>query len=550
MKKDVNLGSRHWRGCHSFTDIICDGESVEAADGARNGALKMGGRYWYYYQIDHDFEFHNPAQPSTRACPFLPGQEVNVLEVPIQVDEGTDVLRRRSCSTDSQSQFTLNPEDKYRVPIPSGPWTERPKSRHVQSTNNQTSQSADARVSPDIRPVSNTSRTTPDPTSTAACESVQPPRAKSGTPSVRSRTTVKKLRRWRSFISRTPSRRAMEDDSLSIPVPPLPRRSTAYDESSSRKGRPETVAASSISSPVPPMPRRNTACDGSAAREGSPRADAIGQDANNPETDSGSTCIDVYSIPAPMREPPPPPPQFIIRHAALDVGSFDDGATPATIGERESWSVASEEHRGADECSGVDLTDVTNDRNTPKHRAVTPRESSTTTTSEEDAGHLASHSSEGQKGDLHYSNSVASSRTSGAFSSVVDSATAYTGTRSSWRLSQPLTPTTSGFAGLSLSFDHADADRLVSQDHGNGGQPFHHGGFHGYSLPEADHASALTITNLETATSVSSPSEERVPFESKHRQQIIDAWNDGAEHHQSSMQELVDDLGYLGELII
>lgn len=48
MKKDSNAGSGHWRGCHSFTNIVCDGETVENADSARNGALKMGGRYWYY----------------------------------------------------------------------------------------------------------------------------------------------------------------------------------------------------------------------------------------------------------------------------------------------------------------------------------------------------------------------------------------------------------------------------------------------------------------------------------------------------------------------
>jgi len=41
------MGRGHWRGCHSFTDIICDGDRLKADDG-RNGGLKMGGTYWYY----------------------------------------------------------------------------------------------------------------------------------------------------------------------------------------------------------------------------------------------------------------------------------------------------------------------------------------------------------------------------------------------------------------------------------------------------------------------------------------------------------------------
>jgi hypothetical protein len=47
MRRDTRKGHGHWRGCHSFTDIICDGDSVTPNKG-RDGALKMGGTYWYY----------------------------------------------------------------------------------------------------------------------------------------------------------------------------------------------------------------------------------------------------------------------------------------------------------------------------------------------------------------------------------------------------------------------------------------------------------------------------------------------------------------------
>lgn len=47
MELDRRISAGHWRGCHTFTDIICDGGSESRSPG-RNGGLKMGGTYWYY----------------------------------------------------------------------------------------------------------------------------------------------------------------------------------------------------------------------------------------------------------------------------------------------------------------------------------------------------------------------------------------------------------------------------------------------------------------------------------------------------------------------
>lgn len=47
MERDKRTGAGHWRGCHTFTDIICDGDSQNMSPG-RSGGLKMGGTYWYY----------------------------------------------------------------------------------------------------------------------------------------------------------------------------------------------------------------------------------------------------------------------------------------------------------------------------------------------------------------------------------------------------------------------------------------------------------------------------------------------------------------------
>ena len=47
MERDKRVGPGQWRGCHTFTDIVCDGQPTYTPDG-RHGGLKMGGTYWYY----------------------------------------------------------------------------------------------------------------------------------------------------------------------------------------------------------------------------------------------------------------------------------------------------------------------------------------------------------------------------------------------------------------------------------------------------------------------------------------------------------------------
>lgn len=47
MKRDRRRGNGIWTGCHKFRNIICDGDSNGIHE-KRDGALKMGGTYWYY----------------------------------------------------------------------------------------------------------------------------------------------------------------------------------------------------------------------------------------------------------------------------------------------------------------------------------------------------------------------------------------------------------------------------------------------------------------------------------------------------------------------
>ncbi|KAJ9298972.1 hypothetical protein DTO271G3_3214 [Paecilomyces variotii] len=116
MEHDKRIGPGHWRGCHTFTNIICDGSRSSPSAG-RSGGLKMGGTYWYYYILDNDEEFYNEAEPVTTSCPFLPGQPVNVLNVPVILPD-TQTIHKRDSSVGSRlsDQRTMNPEDKYMNP--------------------------------------------------------------------------------------------------------------------------------------------------------------------------------------------------------------------------------------------------------------------------------------------------------------------------------------------------------------------------------------------------------------------------------------------------
>ncbi|KAK2873516.1 hypothetical protein FQN49_002294 [Arthroderma sp. PD_2] len=118
MEKDSRTGRGHWKGCHTFTNIICDGHGNPIYPG-RDGGLKMGGTYWYYYILDDDFDFYNESEAWTTSCPLLPGQPLNVLNVPIYLPPAIS-SHGRNDSTSSQlsSQQTMNPEDKYVNPRP------------------------------------------------------------------------------------------------------------------------------------------------------------------------------------------------------------------------------------------------------------------------------------------------------------------------------------------------------------------------------------------------------------------------------------------------
>ncbi|KAB5557939.1 hypothetical protein GE09DRAFT_1221078 [Coniochaeta sp. 2T2.1] len=114
MERDTRRNRGQWRGCHSFNNIICDGDNGYSP--SRDGGLKMGETYYYYYELDGSTEIHDPTVPTTTKCPYLPGQTVNTLFVPIE-----QTSRQRSASLSSMHATdlkTMNPKDKFTTPRP------------------------------------------------------------------------------------------------------------------------------------------------------------------------------------------------------------------------------------------------------------------------------------------------------------------------------------------------------------------------------------------------------------------------------------------------
>ncbi|KAI9709107.1 MAG: hypothetical protein M1820_003553 [Bogoriella megaspora] len=117
LQRDNRVGADQWSGCHTYENIICDGD-LQVMARPRRGGLKMGGTYWYYYMLDGIFETVDEAKPTTNVCPLLPGQTVNVLEVPYEAAEEPSRRASLSATTATPDIHTLQPTDRFQKPHP------------------------------------------------------------------------------------------------------------------------------------------------------------------------------------------------------------------------------------------------------------------------------------------------------------------------------------------------------------------------------------------------------------------------------------------------
>lgn len=157
-------------------------------------------------------------------------------------------------------------------------------------------------------------------------------------------------------------------------------------------------------------------------------------------------------------------------------------------------------------------------------------------------------------------------------SPYLDSNTTHSNPMSPLHLSQPETPVMSEFgdehfsirrnstspAQLAISDSHS-LDQLPPRPPSRAAPPppaskpataySTLGGFQGYSIPDSDHTSVLTIRKLPSTTF--KPAETSSNFgQQGTKKELVESWNDGSEHRMSALSELVEDLGYLGTVII
>ncbi|KAL7918357.1 hypothetical protein ACQKWADRAFT_304422 [Trichoderma austrokoningii] len=117
MERDARRGHGQWRGCFTFQNMVCDDENPHR--NTRSGGLKMGQTYYYYYEVDGSTETFDATMPCTTMCPYMPGQTVNSLYVPVE-----RTLRSRSASANSiraEDFRTMDPATKFMKPLPPTP---------------------------------------------------------------------------------------------------------------------------------------------------------------------------------------------------------------------------------------------------------------------------------------------------------------------------------------------------------------------------------------------------------------------------------------------
>ncbi|KAF2485751.1 hypothetical protein BDY17DRAFT_309058 [Neohortaea acidophila] len=117
MHRDRKRGPCCWSGCFKYQNVIFDGDKPNWSR-PRTGGLKQGGTYWYYYRLDNDFETPDETKDLSTHCPLLPGQTVNVIDIPLELADSP--VRSRSASLDAflalaseSSTHTLEPGDKF-----------------------------------------------------------------------------------------------------------------------------------------------------------------------------------------------------------------------------------------------------------------------------------------------------------------------------------------------------------------------------------------------------------------------------------------------------
>ncbi|KAL8696808.1 MAG: hypothetical protein Q9224_002605 [Gallowayella concinna] len=541
------------------------------------------------YRLNGEIEHHDPIQPSTTACPLLPGQHLNVLEVPIQHEAETPDPSDYPPPLLDSSVFTLDPNAKYKSPKAPVYHNANPDSAHALSaalvcSMQPNSKTPGVGASISARPSTATGRPkdfeAPKtsqglclafPTSASLKATIQKLRGSRSAPAVGEhasssrRGPLKYL--WRRSTEDEAERKQRYHDTSSRPLNTqtrVPYNSPDWDspEWNSLHGPPVDAQPKYVAPWIADLPESQT----------SPGRTAHG-DANRCSTRAAIFTTSLREDPAgglhehkagsqsPLSRPAAQRPLLSSTEAASSHASSEYKVAARSVGDNRVGT-ASIANGSSHEANPPKSQERVNHCD-PTARAPSPlilpiqsnlRPSEVLARPTTRVGHdIAIYRSTRPSSLLH--NTRETLKTFYHTSPTLD------GQLSPHYLSQPESPSVRDFEeawdsdGQSRSASHCvpcensplfgeistgdncdllPMPQLPSPE------------FQGYTLPETEHASTLTLRKSSSAVLTSKS--DSAPSDTH---QLVHSWNDGSDQlHLTALDGLIDDLGYLGQVII
>ncbi|KAL8716753.1 MAG: hypothetical protein Q9225_005945 [Loekoesia sp. 1 TL-2023] len=534
----------------------------------------MGGTYWYFYRLDGELEQHDPVEPSTTACPLLPGQQVNVLEVPIQLQQENELGHRSRTLLDS-AVFTLDPKAKYSSPRPSiqrndaqkpdsslsiAPSTSRPVDLHhnlAHPATHSTSSTSTLQPLERARPSTNQGPCIAFPKASSFMAVFHRMRGTRSAPST-NRAGAEKAPR----PHRTPWQVPDEVERYKTPA----HRETFTDLLSSRirapVNTPEWPLAAAPTNHVPPW-KSDPSIDQLGGRQESLSitSHSLSEPSAQKVTQSRSLDERVNDLTGSIRPEDQPLTMEVLPSAhETHPDQADFVPDPVAAGPKTaSADFAREDKSDAQRASLQSLRieeDHLNSVNCAASPLVLPIQSNA-----QSSESLPNNNALAAYGRLKRSARPPSLLYDDRETLVTfyAASSSFDGPLSPHYLSQPESPSVrdfdeaweTGTQTRAASQEFTSDNPPLASDFANGASPdllkmsrLPSPGFQGYSLPKPEYASTLTLRKPASAKLSAAQ-------ELSNNENLVQSWNDGSAHgHVTALDELVDDLGYLGQVIV
>ena len=517
------------------------------------------------YRLNSEIEYHDPEEPFTSSCPLLPGQPVNVLDVPVQPPR-TYSGNNSSDSLDSLV-FTLDPRDKY---LPPGVRRARTTSAIQQrKTLPKSPRMPLTKTRSDLLPVEDPPQTS---NSTRDGPTLRPQRSLISIFDKLRRTksagssTPRATTSWhRKVLSRAGSRAGLSAESSKKATPPEDIPTVPQVPAHILSGSKSNSANMSL-----PAAERPVACapiSHAASLIYATERLILSPEPNGPSNDEVAESFlnqeaqmrnEILNTSLQGKFGAPSKPRYVVQHAPVPEAREEDHSKP-----EDHYPEAPEVRvlpEGLIPSSVFHAAAAALRRSVSRDQVLGIGETTSAFYNEECGSTEHSNPAPG----LNYANS--SYATDESFSPNFASKSTQSGPMSPMQLSQPETPVMSDFGDDAVSWkrgsDSLDVDAAYMKPPSRApplpppsqpptfSNPFRVqaplNGFQGYSIPQNEQGSTYTIKKPSSTTFDH-------PEHPLHRQtsskNLVSYWNDGSEHRMTALEELVDDLGYLGAFI-